>query len=178
VWNGLFAVGMAMLAGADPEGACRGLAAFGGVRRRFETHEGKRGGVLVNDYAHHPAEIRAVLRTARNRFPGRRVLAAFQPHQYQRTLHLLPEFAESLSPADHCLVADIYGARESAEMVSRVSAGDLVDAIRGFGTTADPAGRVQELPARLRGVYHPGDVVLLLGAGDIDQVVEDVVAFL
>lgn len=178
VSNALFAIGMSILAGADPVGACRGLAAFGGVRRRFETHEGSRGGVLVNDYAHHPAEIRAVLRTARTRFPGRRVLAAFQPHQYQRTLTLLPDFAESLSPADHCLVADIYGARESAEITSRVCAADLVTAIRSHGTLAESGGRVQELPALLRGMYHPGDVVLLLGAGDIDQVLEEVVAFL
>lgn len=178
VFNGLFALGMSALVGADPEGACRGLSAFGGVKRRFEMHEGSHGGVLVNDYAHHPAEIRAVLRTARNRFPGRRVLAAFQPHQHQRTLHLLPDFAESLAPADHCLVADIYGARESAEMRARVSARDLVEAIKGCGASAEATGSIRELPARLRDRYHPGDVVLLLGAGDIDQVLEDVVAFL
>lgn len=178
VINALFALGMATLVGADPEGACRGLMEFCGVRRRFETHEGRLGGVLVNDYAHHPAEISAVLRTARNRFPGRRVLAAFQPHQHQRTLHLLPEFAESLAPADHCLVADIYGARESAEMRARISAGDLVEAIRGRGASAEATGQVRDLPARLRSCYHQGDVVLLLGAGDIDQVLDDVVAFL
>lgn len=178
VANGLFALGMAALIGADPEGACRGLAGFGGVRRRFEMHNGQHGGVLVNDYAHHPAEISAVLRTARNRFPGRRVLAAFQPHQHQRTWHLLPAFAESLAPADHCLVADIYGARESQEMRARVCAGDLVTAIRGHGASAEATGHVKELPQRLRSCYHPGDVVLLLGAGDIDQVLDDVVAFL
>ncbi len=178
VTNALFALGMATLVGADPEGACRGLIGFGGVRRRFEMHEGRLGGVLVNDYAHHPAEISAVLRTARNRFPGRRVLAAFQPHQHQRTYHLLPEFAESLAPADHCLVADIYGARESAEMRARVCAGDLVAAIRGRGTSAEATGQVCDLPERLRSCYHQGDVVLLLGAGDIDQVLDDVVAFI
>lgn len=178
VANGLFALGMAALMGADLEGACRGLAQFGGVRRRFEMHSGSHGGVLVNDYAHHPAEISAVLRTARHRFPGRRLLAAFQPHQHQRTWHLLPKFAESLAPADHCLVADIYGARESLEMRSRVNAGDLVAAIQSHGASAEATGDVKDLPQRLRSCYHPGDVVLLLGAGDIDQVLDDVVAFL
>jgi UDP-N-acetylmuramate--alanine ligase len=151
---------------------------LGGVRRRFETHDGPPGGVLVNDYAHHPAEISAVLRTARHRFPGRRVVTAFQPHQYQRTWQLLPAFAGSLARSDHCLVADIYGARESAEMRSRVSAGDLVSAIRSQGGSAEATGDVRELPQRLRSCYVPGDVVLLLGAGDIDQVLDDVVAFL
>jgi len=178
VGNALFALGMATLVGADPEGACRALAEFGGVRRRFETHSGRQGGVLVNDYAHHPAEISAVLKTARHRFPGRRVLAAFQPHQHQRTWCLLPSFAESLAPADHCLVADIYGARESLEMRSRVSASDLVAAIKSRGASAEATGDVKDLPQRLRSCYHPGDVVLLLGAGDIDQVLDDVVAFL
>ncbi|MEZ5963320.1 MAG: UDP-N-acetylmuramate--L-alanine ligase [Planctomycetota bacterium] len=178
VANGLFALGMAVLVGADPEGACRGLAQFGGVRRRFEMHSGSQGGVLVNDYAHHPAEISAVLRTARHRFPGRRLLAAFQPHQHQRTWQLLPKFAESLAPADHCLVADIYGARETLEMRSRVSASDLVAAILSHGASAEATGDVKDLPRRLQSCYHPGDVVLLLGAGDIDQVLDDVVAFL
>lgn len=176
VMNALFALGMATLAGADPEGACRGLMGFGGVRRRFETHEGSQGGVLVNDYAHHPAEISAVLRTARNRFPGRRVLAAFQPHQHQRTFHLLPEFAASLAPADHCLVADIYGARESAEMKARVRAEDLVAAVRARGGSCEYVGGVAALPERLVRLRDGDDVVLMLGAGDIDQVVGDVVA--
>lgn len=134
--------------------------------------------MLVNDYAHHPAEISAVLRTARRRFPGRRVLAAFQPHQHRRTLQLLPQFAESLARADLCLVSDIYGARESLEMKARISSRQLVEELRGCGTTAESTGEVGQLPERLRSIYHPGDVVLLLGAGDIDTVLEDVLAFL
>ena len=173
--NALFALGLAHIAGADLDGACRGLAAFGGVRRRFEMHIGGNGGTLVNDYAHHPAEIRAVLSAARKRFPGQRLLAVFQPHQFQRTLCLLPQFGEALARADHPLVADIYGARESAEMQASVSAHDLVAAIRQSGGSALAAGPVAGLVDVVLRERRPGDVVLLLGAGDIDRAVGGIV---
>ena len=176
IHNALFALGFARLLGADPEGTCQGISAFAGVRRRFEVHEGRGGGVLVNDYAHHPAEIRVVLRTARRRFPGRRLLVAFQPHQYRRTLHLMPQFAEVLADVDHCLVADIYGARENSEIRSQVSALDLVEAIQGLGGHCASGGSICDLPQRIRNEHRKGDLVLLLGAGDIDQVVEEIVA--
>ena len=96
MFNAMFALGLAHVAGADLAGACAGISEFVGVRRRFELHEGAGGGVLVNDYAHHPVEIEAVLQTARRRFPDRRLVVAFQPHQYQRTLLLMESFAASL----------------------------------------------------------------------------------
>lgn len=174
--NALFALGLAHVAGADLDGACRGLAGFTGVRRRFETHTGPGGGLLVNDYAHHPAEIRAVLHTARRRFPGRRLLVVFQPHQFQRTLCLLSEFAEALTAADHVLVVDIYGARESAEMKASVSSADLVQAVRALGGSCDAAGSVAAVPEAVRSAHTDGAIVLLLGAGDIDQALGGVVA--
>lgn len=176
VGNALFALGLAVIAGADPAAAGEGLARFCGVRRRFELHAGRRGGLLVNDYAHHPAEIRAVLSTARKRFPGRRILVAFQPHQHQRTLCLLPQFAEVLAEADQTLVADIYGARESAEMRASVSASDLVAAVRDRGGRCDTGGSVGNLPARVAEHHRDGDLVLVLGAGDIDHAVEGILA--
>ena len=119
--------------GVPLAGACAGLSDFAGVRRRFELHEGPGGGLLVNDYAHHPVEIEAVVQTARRRFPDRRLVVAFQPHQYQRTLLLLESFAASLAAADVTLVTEIYGARESDEIIASVSAGDLVNAVREAG---------------------------------------------
>ncbi|MHC4514634.1 MAG: UDP-N-acetylmuramate--L-alanine ligase [Planctomycetota bacterium] len=174
--NALFALGLAGTAGADLEGACAGLEDFHGVRRRFEMLRGQNGGRLINDYAHHPAEIRAVIRAARRRFPGKRLVVAFQPHQHQRTLHLLDQFAEVLADADHCLIADIYGAREAREITDRVSATDLVEAIRGQGGRSDLGGQVHELPDRLTELHEQDDLLLVLGAGDIGGVVEDVVA--
>lgn len=174
--NALFALGLAWVAGADPVGACAGIAAFAGVRRRFELHAGKAGGVLINDYAHHPAEIRAVLHTARKRFPGRRLLVAFQPHQHQRTLALLPQFAEVLAEADQSVVADIYGAREPAEIRASVSAQDLVRAVRERGGRCEPGGSVERLPGLVAGLRSKEDLVLVLGAGDIDRAVEGILA--
>ncbi|MCC7063516.1 MAG: UDP-N-acetylmuramate--L-alanine ligase [Planctomycetes bacterium] len=174
--NALFALGLAQVAGVDMVGACQGLAGFSGVRRRFELHTGAGGGLLVNDYAHHPAEIRVVLQAARKRFPGRRLLVAFQPHQFQRTRCLLPQFAEVLAQADMTLVADIYGARESAEMKASVSAEDLVLAVRECGGQCETGGTIAALPARIAGLRRPEDLVLVLGAGDIDQAVGGILA--
>ena len=171
VQNALFALGLAHLAGADPAAACAGIGGFGGVRRRFEVHQGKAGGVLVNDYAHHPAEIRAVVGAARKRYPGRRLVVAFQPHQYQRTLCLLDDFAEALARTDHALLVDIYGARESAEMRAAVSAADLAGRIRGLGGRADAVGGVDDLPAAAAKQLSPDDVLMVLGAGDIDRAI-------
>lgn len=174
--NALFALGLVRIAGADLAGACAGLASFGGVRRRFELHEGPRGGVLVNDYAHHPAEIRAVLQTARRRFPGKRLVVAFQPHQFQRTLFLLDDFAAALALADVVLISEIYGARESDEIMSAVSAGDLVDAVRALGREAHYGGAVAQLPGTLAPHLRCDDGVMVLGAGNIDVAVGGIVA--
>ena len=174
--NALFALGLAHIAGADLERAGQGLAQFAGVKRRFEVLHGPRGGILVNDYAHHPAEIRAVLDTARRRFPGRRLLVAFQPHQHQRTLALLPEFADALALADCTLVADIYGARESAEIRASVSAKDLVAAVIDRGGSCEAGGSVDELPSRIAHRKSEGDLVLVLGAGDVDRAKEAILA--
>lgn len=176
VQNALFALGLAHVVGADPELACRGIAGFRGVRRRFELHRGEGGGVLVNDYAHHPAEIEVTLQTARRRFPGQRLLVAFQPHQFQRTRFLLPEFADALSQADLTLVVDIYGARESEVERSSVSARDLVDAVRDRGGRCEPGGDIEHLPARVAEVRGADDLVLVLGAGDIDRAVGGILA--
>lgn len=176
--NALFALGLAYVAGADLAGACAGLGTFAGVRRRFELHTGERGGMLVNDYAHHPAEIRAVLQAARRRFPGKRLLVAFQPHQFQRTLCLLPQFAEALAAADLTLVADIYGARETVAMQASVSAADLVQAVQACGGRCEPAGAVARLPGRIAEFRREEDLVMVLGAGDIDQAVGGILAHL
>ncbi|MEC7724908.1 MAG: UDP-N-acetylmuramate--L-alanine ligase [Planctomycetota bacterium] len=176
MFNAMFALGLAHVAGADLAGACAGLSDFAGVRRRFELHEGAGGGLLVNDYAHHPVEIEAVLQTARRRFPDRRLVVAFQPHQYQRTLLLLESFAASLAAADVTLVTEIYGARESDEIMASVSAGDLVNSVREAGGEGHYSGPVADLPDAVEAHRRDGDVVMVLGAGDIDQAVGGIVA--
>lgn len=176
MFNAMFALGLAHIADADLPGACQGISDFVGVRRRFEVHTGPAGGVLVNDYAHHPAEIEAVLGAARQRFPGQRLLVAFQPHQYQRTLLLLDEFVRAMAAADTALIVEIYGAREDDEVMASVSAGDLVNGIREHGCDAHFAGAVAMLPEVVAEQYQPGDVILILGAGDIDAAVGRILA--
>ena len=176
MFNAMFALGLAHIAEVDLAGACDGISSFAGVRRRFELREGPAGGMLVNDYAHHPAEIEAVVGTARRRFPGQRLLVVFQPHQYQRTLFLLDEFALALAAADSVLVTEIYGARESDEIMASVSAGDLVNGVRAQGCDAHFAGPIAGLGSVVAEHRRDGDVVLLLGAGDIDQAVGGIVA--
>ena len=171
--NALFALGLAHIAGADVLGAARGIAEFTGVRRRFELHAGPRGGTLVNDYAHHPAEIRAVLAAARRRFPGQRLMVVFQPHQFQRTLCLLPQFADALAAADVALIADIYGARESDEMKAKVTAADLAAAVVARDGMCEAVGATAGLAAAVARLRRD-EVVLVLGAGDIDQAVEGI----
>jgi UDP-N-acetylmuramate--alanine ligase len=176
VQNALFALGLVTAVGGDLDLACRGLDGFGGVRRRFEVHAGRHGGQLVNDYAHHPEEIRVVIQAARRRFPGRTVFVVFQPHQHSRTLHLMDDFVAALAEADHCLIAEIYGARESHEIRSAVCANDLVERIRARGIRCDVAGPLEDIPTRVVGLRHPADLLLVLGAGDIDLVVDELVA--
>jgi UDP-N-acetylmuramate--alanine ligase len=167
--NGLGALAALVAAGLTFDEARRGLAAFQGVGRRLET-VADRGGVLVlDDYGHHPAEIRAVIAALRARFAGRRLVIVFQPHQASRTRCLLADFAAALAGADLVWMPPIYFARDSEEERRRVTSEDLADAIRAAG------GRAETLPDLAAVVQHaalnvrPGDVVVTMGAGDVDE---------
>jgi UDP-N-acetylmuramate--alanine ligase len=146
----------------------KALAAFTGVQRRFQVR-GEAGGVLVvDDYGHHPAEIRATLAAAKAGF-DRRVVAVFQPHRYTRTFHLRQEFLTAFNQADVLLVMDIYAAGEAA--IAGVTAADLAEGIRAHGHrhvtyAGGDRARVVELAVELS---RPGDLVLTLGAGDVGQ---------
>ncbi len=147
----------------------KALAAFTGVQRRFQVR-GRAGGVtVVDDYGHHPAEIRATLAAARAGF-DRRIVAVFQPHRYTRTQHLRAEFATAFADADVVLVMDIYPAGERP--IPGVTAEDLAEAIRAAGhpdVTWVGHDKPQVVEHLLR-VVRPGDLVLTLGAGDVGQI--------
>ncbi|WP_437816745.1 UDP-N-acetylmuramate--L-alanine ligase [Sorangium sp. So ce1078] len=153
------------------------LATFGGVARRF-TIVGSIGGVtLVDDYGHHPAEIRATVDAARRAFPGEdhRVVVAFQPHRHTRTRDLFDEFTRAFNQADVLLVTDIYPAGEAP--IPGVTAERLVQSIREHGHhdarfVADKA----DLPEALEQIVRPGDVVIALGAGDVNACVRELKA--
>ncbi len=147
-----------------------GLEGFGGVERRFEI-KGERDGVLViDDYSHHPAEIRAALRTAREVL-GRRVVLAFQPHRYTRTADLFQELAQSFHDADLLVLCDIYPAGE--EKLLEVDLPRLAEAVRARGHRhVHEAPELSGLVQRLRGLTRPGDALLFMGAGDISSQAE------
>jgi UDP-N-acetylmuramate--alanine ligase len=144
------------------------LARFTGTGRRFEVHEsGSR--TVVDDYGHHPTEVAAAISAVRERFPGRRVRVLFQPHLYSRTRHLAAEFAEALAAADDVTVTDIYAAREAP--ARGVTGKLIVDALSDRGVLAGWTPSVEQGVARLDRRARKDDVLLVLGAGDVDEAV-------
>jgi UDP-N-acetylmuramate--alanine ligase len=148
--------------GIGPADAAAALSTYTGIGRRFETIGERNGIVVIDDYAHHPTELRATLDAARRHFPGRRLWAVFQPHTYSRTKAFLGEFAAALESADEILVLDIYPSRETDTL--GISSADLVRLMPGQATTG---GNVGEALPRLQTEVRPGDVVLTIGAGDV-----------
>ena len=156
------------LAGVARAEAAPALARFTGTGRRFEVHEsGSR--TVVDDYGHHPSEVAAAIAAVRERFPGRRVRVLFQPHLYSRTRHLAVEFAAALAEADDVTVTDVYPAREAP--VPGVTGKLIVDALSDRGVLAGWTPTVEQGVARLHRRARDGDVLLVLGAGDVDRAV-------
>ena len=166
--NAAAALAALELAGVSPEEALPQLAEFRGAGRRLEPH-GEAGGVMVlDDYAHHPAEIEATIAAVRD---GGRVLVLFQPHLYSRTRHLARELGGALASADVVAVTEIYRARE--EPVEGVSGRLVVNAIAEVrpGMTVAWVPTVEQGASFIAGRARPGDVVLTVGAGDVDRAV-------
>ena len=167
VSNALAAIAVARELDVSDEAIRAGLAGFGGVRRRFTT-TGIVGGVrIVDDYGHHPVEISAVLKAARQVAEGR-VIAVVQPHRFTRLESLMEEFSTCFSDADAVFVADVYAAGETP--IEGVDKEALVEGIRRFGHRSVQAlESVAALPGVIAGEAKDGDLVVLLGAGDITQ---------
>jgi UDP-N-acetylmuramate--alanine ligase len=159
--------------GADQTGMLEGLAAFGGVRRRFEF-KGRAGGVSVyDDYAHHPTEVDAQLRAARPVAAAGRVVVVFQPHLNSRTRTFATEFAAALSLADEVVVLDVYGAREEPEPgVTGALIADQVTASVHYEPSFD------RVPALVASLVREGDLVVTMGAGDVTMLGPEIVSAL
>ena len=166
--NATGALGAVVALGGSVERALDALEQFTGVGRRFERL-GQAGGVaIVDDYAHHPSELVATLAAARQAYPGRRLVAVFQPHLYSRTAQHGAAMGEALAAADIVLVTDVYAARESP--MAGISGKLVADAAaRGRSPVHFVAERA-DVTARVAALLEPGDVVLTLGAGDITRV--------
>ena len=166
--NALAAIGAAMEVDISFKKCAEGLNGFGGVGRRFEF-KGERGGVtVVDDYGHHPAEIAATLATARQVFPGRRIVAAFQPHRFSRTQAHFGEFCKVFDNVDQLLLTEIYAASEKP--IPGVSGQSLAQGIRQVSTTpVEYFQTLNDVAAALPGMLKEGDVLLTLGAGSITR---------
>jgi UDP-N-acetylmuramate--alanine ligase len=166
--NAACALAALELAGYEREDAARVLAGFRGAGRRLEDH-GEAGGVrLVDDYAHHPSEVRATIAAARSLARGR-VVVLFQPHLYSRTLHLGRELGAALAEADAAVVTEIYAAREEpvAGVGGKLVADGAAAARPGMAVGWAPA--LADAAAVAASLARPGDLLLTMGAGDVDS---------
>ncbi|HET9014206.1 MAG TPA: UDP-N-acetylmuramate--L-alanine ligase [Thermomicrobiaceae bacterium] len=161
--NAVAALAGGVAAGLSVEQLLPGITEFAGVGRRFEERGRVAGVTVIDDYAHHPTEIAVNIAAARERYPGARLWAVFQPHTYSRTRLLLDRFAEALSGADRVVLAAIYAARETDDL--GVSSADVASRIT--GPPVDLVGSADEAGERVASAAQVGDVVLVLGAGDI-----------
>ncbi len=144
-----------------------GLANFVGAERRFERLGKVQGVEVIDDYAHHPTELRATLTAAREAFPNRRILAAFQPHLFSRTRDFASDFGDALASADLVFLADIYPAREKP--IEGVTSRLIADAMQRRGLPPRWMGPRIEMAAALKAAAQDGDIVLTIGAGDVTK---------
>ncbi len=170
VLNALAAVAVAMELDIPFETIAEGLHDFGGVQRRFQVRHDDGKIMVVDDYGHHPAEIKVTLAAARSGW-DRRVVAVFQPHRYSRTKALFDEFVTAFYQADHLVVMDIYAAGE--DPIEGVNAKDLAGGIAGHGhKDVHYIGNAEAVLDHLQTVVREGDIVITLGAGNVWQIGE------
>ena len=170
VSNSLAVIALSRKLGLSPEIIAQGIADFHGADRRFERKGTAFGATIIDDYAHHPTEIRAII-TAALQTPHKKLWVVFQPHTYTRTKALLPEFADALSLADHIVLSDIYAAREVNTV--GISSEDLRAEIEKRGTKADYFSSFEEILEFLKTQLKEGDLLITMGAGNIVDVGED-----
>ena len=164
VSNALSTIAAADELGISLEQIRKGILSFTGTDRRFQYKGERNGFTIIDDYAHHPTEIRATLTSARN-YPHREIWCIFQPHTYTRTKAFFHEFAEALSLADHVILADIYAARETDTL--GVSSEALAEEIRKLGTDSYYLSSFEAIENFVLGKCIHNDVLITMGAGDV-----------
>jgi UDP-N-acetylmuramate--alanine ligase len=173
VYNAVAAIALADFLDLDPQEAKQALQAFKGTERRFELRGQVAGFTIIDDYAHHPTEITATLKTARY-FPQKRICCVFQPHTYTRTKALLPEFAAALSLADLIIIVDIYAAREKNTV--GISGKALAVAVAALGNecyympTSQGFSAVEEFILKN---LQKDDLLITMGAGDVVTIADN-----
>ena len=175
VYNSLAAIAVGLELDVPFDTIAHALAEFGGADRRFQFKGEEKGVTVVDDYGHHPTEIKATLSAARIGAPNRRIVTLFQPHRYTRTNDLMDEFASAFNNADVLLVTDIYAASEVP--IEGINAAVLTDRIKSYGhKQAEYVGALEGAPEALARTVREGDLVITLGAGSVhragDQLLE------
>ena len=170
VQNALAVIAIVGVLGLSRKKAAAALGKFTGTGRRFQLQGEVNGISIFDDYAHHPTEIKATLAGARARYPGQRIWAIWQPHTYSRTQTLFFEFSRAFKDADEVIVTEVYAAREPKQ---DFTSAEIVSAMPNL--SARYIAALPEVSKYLIGNLRPGDVVLVLSAGDADQVSRDVI---
>lgn len=168
VSNALAAIAVGTILQLEPEGVKSALEDFKGVHRRLEKVAAFKDILVYDDYAHHPTEISAVLKTLRTAFPQRRLVCAFQPHRYTRTKLLHKELAQALKEADLLILTDIYPAGEKP--LENISTQLILEALKEMGKEAMYEGDLEAIADKLVRLASPGDIILTMGAGNINRV--------
>ncbi len=169
--NALAALAVASLLGLPPQKAAEALGEFRGTGRRFEVLGEADGITVINDYGHHPTEIKATLAAARARYPGRRLWAVWQPHTYSRTRTLFEHFVNAFGDADEVIVTEVYASREAKQ---DFTSAEVVSSMR--HASAHFIAELKDTTKYLLDHLRVGDVLIVLSAGDADQVSADVFA--
>lgn len=180
--NALAATAVALSFGAPFEKIKTALASFAGIWRRFERVGEVNGATIISDYGHHPTAIRGTLKAAKEFFPGRRIVLLFEPHQHNRTKELFDDFVTSFDDADVLVLSEIYGVVGRTDAADALSSLDLLNAVEQRLQAGDPrvgpkyfTKDLDEAEAKLKEIMRPGDVVIVMGAGDVDRVARDII---
>ncbi len=175
VSNALAAAALAHHAGASVESIVEAMGTFEGVHRRMTCRGTWKGATVVDDYAHHPTEIRVTLNALRHRYAPNRMWVVFQPHQASRTHQLMEGFGRAFSDADVVLVPDIYSVRDSQEDLERANSSRLVERLTHAGVESRYLPTFDDVRAHLDGHVSDGDCVVTMGAGDVWKVADNLV---
>jgi UDP-N-acetylmuramate--alanine ligase len=175
LYNATMALAACNAAGVQPIEAAAALAEFRGVDRRMTEMGRCNGAIVVDDYGHHPTEIRATLAALRQRYHPNRLLCIFQPHQHSRTRMLLDEFGKSFQMADETIVPDIFFVRDDEAERQSISASDLVQRIRANGQSAQYLPEFEKILDYLKSEAREGDLIVTMGAGNVWEIARDLI---
>ncbi|HEX8322978.1 MAG TPA: cyanophycin synthetase, partial [Tepidisphaeraceae bacterium] len=173
--NATMALAAAYACGADLQPAADAIGTFKGVDRRQTELGHYNGATIVDDYAHHPTELRTTLKALREKYNPQRLVCIFQPHQHSRTRHLIEDFARSFTQADLVIMPDIFFVRDSETEKQAVCTQDLIDKIVAGGQQAVHISTFEAIVSHVRALARDGDLIVTMGAGNVNEIANELV---